>query len=116
VRRNRPSAGDPDFLAPVGPRVVVTLCDGAGPKIRRRCESAGIALDDFLAAVRIPNAGRPDREELDEAHLGRIRRWVRLRTADGRRTLYRVALVVLEHADAEQPGKVEVITAFREDG
>lgn len=101
-------------LAPVGPRVEVTLCEEANRKFFRRMVPLGVNLEDFKQAVRLANAGRFDREEKDEEHEGRIRRWIRVTTGKGDRILVRVPLVVLEPADDMLPGRVEVISLFEE--
>ncbi len=116
VRERRRVRKATEFLAPVGPGVRVALCEGGEQKFFRKVLPFGVRLNDFLAAVRVPNAGRSDREDLEPENQGRIRRWVKLKTKDGRMTVFRVAIVVIEEADERQHGSIEVITAFREDG
>lgn len=97
----------------MGPKVVVEFVDvAASVKFFRRVAVHGITLEAFEAAVRVPLAGCPDRE--DQEHPGRIKRRVKLRGTDNVEHTYTVALEPVEPDDGVLPGRVLVVSMFED--
>ncbi len=95
----------------MGPGVVVEFVDPAGRmKFFHRVTPLGVPLDEFVRSVRLPNAGRPDRE--DKENPGRVKRWVRLKDPLGRTHRFTVILEVVEPGDGILPGRVQVVSLF----
>jgi len=126
------------YLGPVGTGVVVQVTDHAlGRLIERltpggeiavdefeqldtaaqevvfqRALAAGLPYQEFLSAVKTPNAGRPD--ELSLAHGGwnsRYCRWVRV-PAGHRRATCPIVFEILDDSSQTHPGRILLVTVL----